>query len=544
MKSFQLTLFAKMLLITLLPFILLAMILQSVNYALTRKNLVSLVGQFEQSLNQISDHAVGEMTSLSEASAKDLLHEIYISVGSSLQPGEAAKFLDLARKQVQLEQLNEFSFYGPDGRLELSSNPATDRQTVPPEVLRQVRETKTIVMEGRDRNDKTLRFYMPLFLDADMVRMNPTMEIGQLYGMLFVEMKKDRILDSIAAQQQTIQKAVEESEQNNRRILSKSLWLSIGIVGAFLAVIVALLVPLSAQTVIRPLRKAVEANRTISQYLSSAAVQFSSSSKNIADGASEQAEGLAQTTSHLEQITSMTKANAQNAQEANRLASEARQKAEKGRQAIEKMNEAIENIQKSSEGTARIMKVIDEIAFQTNLLALNAAVEAARAGEAGKGFAVVAEEVRNLALKSAEAAQNTSALIEKAIGQAKNGVTIVGEVRQTLSDIGSSVAKTAQIIQEIAQAGSEQVKGVEQIFTAVNQIDQITQQNASSAEESASSSVELEYQARCLQQTVYDLLALIDRHAASRSDSASPQQMEKINPTSHAKTPIPAKNQA
>jgi methyl-accepting chemotaxis protein len=540
MKSFQLTLFAKMLLITLLPFILLAMILQSVNYALTRKNLVSLVGQFEQSLNQISDHAVGEMTSLSEASAKDLLHEIYISVGSSLQPGEAAKFLDLARKQVQLEQLNEFSFYGPDGRLELSSNPATDRQTVPPEVLRQVRETKTIVMEGRDRNDKTLRFYMPLFLDADMVRMNPTMEIGQLYGMLFVEMKKDRILDSIAAQQQTIQKAVEESEQNNRRILSKSLWLSIGIVGAFLAVIVALLVPLSAQTVIRPLRKAVEANRTISQYLSSAAVQFSSSSKNIADGASEQAEGLAQTTSHLEQITSMTKANAQNAQEANRLASEARQKAEKGRQAIEKMNEAIENIQKSSEGTARIMKVIDEIAFQTNLLALNAAVEAARAGEAGKGFAVVAEEVRNLALKSAEAAQNTSALIEKAIGQAKNGVTIVGEVRQTLSDIGSSVAKTAQIIQEIAQAGSEQVKGVEQIFTAVNQIDQITQQNASSAEESASSSVELEYQARCLQQTVYDLLALIDRHAAPQSDSASPHQPEKIN----LKTPMPVKNQA
>lgn len=542
MKSFQLTLFAKMLLITLLPFILLALILQSVNYALTRKNLVSLVGQFEQSLNQISDHAVGEMTSLSEASAKDLLQEIYISVGSSLQPGEAAKFLDLARKQVQLEQLNEFSFYGPDGRLELSSNPNTDRQTVPPEVLRQVRETKTIVMEGHDRNDKTLRFYMPLFLDADMVRMNPTMEIGQLYGMLFVEMKKDRILDSIAAQQQTIQKAVEESEQNNRRILSKSLWLSIGIVGAFLAVIVALLVPLAAQTVIRPLRKAVEANRTISQYLSSAAVQFSSSSKNIADGASEQAEGLAQTTSNLEQITSMTKTNAQNAQEANRLAAEARQKAEKGRQAIEKMNEAIENIQKSSEGTAKIMKVIDEIAFQTNLLALNAAVEAARAGEAGKGFAVVAEEVRNLALKSAEAAQNTSALIEKAIGQAKNGVTIVGEVRQTLSDIGNSVTKTAQIIQEIAQAGSEQVKGVEQIFTAVNQIDQITQQNASSAEESASSSVELEYQARCLQQTVYDLLALIDRHAASRSDSASPQQPEKTNP--HAKTPIPVKNQA
>ncbi len=514
MKVFHLTLFGKMLLITLLPFILLALILQSINYGLTRKNLSALVSQFEESLNKISEQSVGEMTSLSEEAAKDLLQEIFIAVGSSLQPGEAAKFLDLAKKQTQLEQVNEFSFYGPNGRLELSSNPNTDRQTIPADVLQQALQKRDVVIQGLEQNAQTLRFYMPLFLDADMARMNPTMEIGQFYGMLFVEMKKDRILRSIAAQKETIQKAVLESEQSNQRILARNLWYSAAIVGAFLLLVSAVLVPLTAGTIIRPLRKAVEANRTISEYLSSAAVQFTSSSKNIANGASEQAVGLAQTTSSLEQITAMTKTNAQHAQEANRLAAAARQNAEKGRQAIETMNKAIEDIQKSSEGTAKIIKVIDEIAFQTNLLALNAAVEAARAGEAGKGFAVVAEEVRNLAMRSAEAAKNTASLIEDAVNQAKNGVGIASQVQQTLAQIETSVIKTAQIIHEIAQASDEQAKGIEQISSAVTQMDHITQQNASSAEETASSSIELEKQAQHLQEAVYDLLALLDRSAA------------------------------
>lgn len=500
-----------MLLITIVPFILLALILQGVNYYLTGRSLSSLTGQFETSLNQVSEHSVTELTSLSEEAAKDLLQEIYISVGSSLQPGEAAKFLNLAKKQVQLEQLNEFSFYGPNGHLELSSNPNTDKQNAPVEVLQKARETRKVVIQGLEREAKTLRFYMPLFIDTDMVRMNPTMSVGDLYGMLFVEMKKDRIHNSIAAQQETIQKAVQETEAMNQRVLSKSLWIGTGIVVGFLAVVSVLVVPLVSKTVIRPLKKAIEANRVISNYLSAAAVQFSSASKNIANGASEQAAGLAQTSSSLEQITSMTKNNAQSAQQANELASESQQNTERGQQAIEKMNQAIENIKESSEGTAKIIKVIDDIAFQTNLLALNAAVEAARAGEAGKGFAVVAEEVRNLALKSAEAAQNTSALIEKAVNQAKNGVTIVGEVGKMLAEIGSSVGKTAGIINEIARSSNEQAKGVEQIATAINQMDQITQQNASSAEESASSSIELEHQAEQLQQTVQDLISLIAR---------------------------------
>lgn len=514
MKMFRLTLFGKMLLITLLPFVLLALILQSVNFFLIRKNLGSLVSQFDRTLTEISEHAVAEMTSLSEAAAKDLLQEIYISVGSSLQPGEGAKFLDLAKKQTQLEQINEFSFYGPDGRLELSSNPNTDKQIIPADVLQQALQKREVVIQGLEQDAQTLRFYMPLFLNADMARMNPTMEIGQFYGMLFVEMKKDRILRSIATQKESIQKAIQQTKENNRKLLSQSTWLSVSIVGGFLALVSTIIVPLVSKTIIRPLRKAIEANRTISDYLSSASVEFTSASKNIAKGASEQAAGLAETTASLEQITTMTKTNVQHAQEANRLAAEARRNAERGQQTMEKMNHAIEHIQRSSEETAKIIKVIDEIAFQTNLLALNAAVEAARAGEAGKGFAVVADEVRNLAMRSAEAAKNTASLIEKSVSQTKNGVTIVGEVRQTLADIGMSIEKTAQIIQEISHSAEEQAGGIQQIFSAIHQMDTITQQNASSAEETASSSIELEHQAGRLQQTVYELLTLIDRSGA------------------------------
>ncbi|MHC4551760.1 MAG: methyl-accepting chemotaxis protein, partial [Planctomycetota bacterium] len=149
-----------------------------------------------------------------------------------------------------------------------------------------------------------------------------------------------------------------------------------------------------------------------SEQVASASSQVSSASQSLAEGATEQAAGLEETSSSLEEMSAMTKQNADNAQQANTLASQSQQSAQDGSEAMGRMSSAIDDIQKSSDETAKIIKVIDEIAFQTNLLALNAAVEAARAGEAGKGFAVVAEEVRNLAMRSADAAKNTADMIE------------------------------------------------------------------------------------------------------------------------------------
>lgn len=246
-----------------------------------------------------------------------------------------------------------------------------------------------------------------------------------------------------------------------------------------------------------------------SNQVASASTQVSSSSQSLAQGASEQAASLEETTSALEEMSSMTKQTADTAQQANALSAETKAAADQGNKAMQKMGEAIHQIQKSATDTAKIIKTIDEIAFQTNLLALNAAVEAARAGEAGKGFAVVAEEVRNLAMRSAEAAKNTSALIEESVQSARSGVSISADVAKTLEAITTAASKVNQLIAEIATASAEQSQGIGQVNTAMAQMDKVTQSSAANAEESASASEELSSQAEQLRSVVGELTALV-----------------------------------
>lgn len=163
---------------------------------------------------------------------------------------------------------------------------------------------------------------------------------------------------------------------------------------------------------------------------------------------------------------------------------------------------AIDRIKASSDETAKIVRTIDEIAFQTNLLALNAAVEAARAGDAGKGFAVVAEEVRNLAMRSAEAAKSTAQLIEESVANADGGVALNMEVLSNLKAIQEQVIQVSDVMEEISSGADHQSRGVEQITTAVEQMNQVTQQTAANAEEGSSASDELTAQAQELRRLV------------------------------------------
>ncbi|MFT5422748.1 MAG: methyl-accepting chemotaxis protein, partial [Phycisphaerales bacterium] len=230
--------------------------------------------------------------------------------------------------------------------------------------------------------------------------------------------------------------------------------------------------------------------------------QIAQSSQSLSEGASEQAASLEEISSSLEEISSMTLQTSENAQQATGLSEESQKAAEKGEAEMTLMSQAMDEIMSSSTQISKIIKVIDEIAFQTNLLALNAAVEAARAGEAGKGFAVVAEEVRNLAQRSAEAAKNTSAMIEESTKRADNGVSIAERVGKALEEIGSSTKKVNTLLSEIASASKEQSEGVTQVNQGVAQLDKVTQQSAGNAEELASAAEEASAQVATLRDLV------------------------------------------
>ncbi len=212
-----------------------------------------------------------------------------------------------------------------------------------------------------------------------------------------------------------------------------------------------------------------------------------SSSQRLARGAGQQASSLEETAASLEQLNSMARQNTENAHQAAQLTGDARKIVEDANQAMSQLKRSMEKIDAASGEMAKIINTIDEIAFQTNLLALNAAVEAARAGEAGAGFAVVADEVRNLAIRAAEAARNTSELIEDNINNIKTGSGLVGVTDKAFSGVVESVGKVKNLIGEIAAATNEQTQGIMQISRAMSAMDKITQANAAGAEEIAAS---------------------------------------------------------
>ncbi len=244
-----------------------------------------------------------------------------------------------------------------------------------------------------------------------------------------------------------------------------------------------------------------EINNAANQ-VSTGTQQVSEGSQTISQGATEQASSIEELSATIAEIASQTKQNAMNANNANELANSAKKGAIDGNVQMKALQKAMEEINESSENISKIIKVIDDIAFQTNILALNAAVEAARAGVHGKGFAVVAEEVRNLAAKSANAASETTALIEGSIKKVEAGTKIANETAGALGNIVEGVEKAAELVGDIAVASNEQATGITQVNNGIDQLSQVVQTNSATAEEAAAASEELSSQANLLMHMV------------------------------------------
>ncbi|MDH5751623.1 MAG: methyl-accepting chemotaxis protein [Deltaproteobacteria bacterium] len=215
----------------------------------------------------------------------------------------------------------------------------------------------------------------------------------------------------------------------------------------------------------------------------------------------------------------MVKESLETSRQADSAGASARSQTNSGASAVEKMKKAITEIQETSSQTAKIIKTIDEIAFQTNLLALNAAVEAARAGEAGRGFAVVAEEVRNLAIRAAEATRSTTVLLESSKEKSDTGVSVAIEVENVFSSINASIRQVTDLVQNTASATEQQSKGIQQVNSAMRQMDSLTQSNAANAEEYAATSEELAAQIMQLSEVIVHVNRIVGGNIQAASSN-------------------------
>ncbi|SMC22961.1 hemerythrin-like metal-binding domain protein [Desulfacinum hydrothermale DSM 13146] len=347
----------------------------------------------------------------------------------------------------------------------------------------------------------------------------------------FVAYKPLRVGDATYVVATTMaQDELMETARHAARQLGEGQWQSmkwaLGIALVMLAVGGGVAVAFGRRTA-APIVQVVEGLSEGADQVAGASEQVSESSQELADGASQQAASLEETSSALEEMAAMTRQNADNASQADAITKATGENLVEAQKAMETLEEAMGDIGEASQETQKIIKTIDEIAFQTNLLALNAAVEAARAGEAGAGFAVVADEVRNLAMRAAEAAKNTSEIIDRTVQKVGFGNEASEQVSKAFAKVAEGSARIGELVSEIAAASSEQAEGIEQINRAVADMDRVVQQNAANAEESASASEELRAQAQQVREYVQQLAQVVgSRQAHSEDAPALPHHSE------------------
>jgi methyl-accepting chemotaxis protein len=265
----------------------------------------------------------------------------------------------------------------------------------------------------------------------------------------------------------------------------------------------------SRRSIIAPLSQVVRTVQASSTETTSAANQIAATSQSLAESTTEQASSIESIQESLNRVADETRGAASSVEQARGLADRTNEAAHRGEEQMRDMQAAMREIQASSEDVTRIVRTIDEIAFQTNILALNAAVEAARAGESGAGFAVVADEVRNLAQRSAQAARETTELVGKSLERTSHGAEICARVAQQLKEIEERGKPLNEAMGRITQGATAQRAGIEQVHSAVAEMNGVTQGLAASAEQSAAAASQLNAQSQSLRQSIGDMIVLV-----------------------------------
>ena len=289
----------------------------------------------------------------------------------------------------------------------------------------------------------------------------------------------------------------------------------------------------SLNYIVRSLNKTFGEINQVSDQIAAGSQQMASGAQVLAQGATEQAGTVQELSASMSEISDQVNRNAENARNADLISKEATQEVEKGDGHMTRMITAMDKISETSGSIGKIIKTIQDIAFQTNILALNAAVEAARAGEAGKGFAVVADEVRNLASKSAEAAKNTSLLIQDSFSAVEDGQKVAADTAQSLKEIVKKVQGMTELFDKITRASQEQARSIAQVNQGVEQISAVVQTNSANAEQSAATSEELDRQVQLLKEE-FAKLQLMDAETLAEAEETARNLMDDGGPEDQA----------
>ncbi len=447
-----------------------------------------------------------------------------------------------AAQEKELEQAREQS----EAFLEAKSKNAEDADTLIKAFLNVQKDQREFVLARDPKLKEAMSGHIAemlklasemsdrLKLEANEKQMEQVVAAINVYGAAFKQFSE--LIDKQTGAEDVMVQAAREAQRVNSeaQVDQKGKMLDqmknsstfMGLITLVCVVAGLLMAWLITRSVTKPLNRVIDGLTESAGQVTSASGEVSEASQSLAEGASQQAASLEETTASMEQMSSMTKQNADNAGEANTLVRETREIIGRANVSMSDLSHSMRDISSASEETSKIIKTIDEIAFQTNLLALNAAVEAARAGEAGAGFAVVAEEVRNLALRAAQAARNTAGLIEETVKTVQVGSQQVDKTSQEFGEVAKSSQAVGDLVAEITAASQEQSQGIDQISKAIIEMDKVTQLNAASAEESAAAAEEMSAQSEQMKTFVAELITIVgDRSGGGNGDGPGDRKL-------------------